>query len=188
MGIIRSWTEENEPWLVSDAKDGDLQAFDVLVLRYRPAVTLMARQIVRERELAEDVVQDSFVTAFKSLGQLDDYERFAAWLGVIVRRKAMRLAAGEKHVRLPLDEVLLSYVPALVDNIVLAEDLRAVQESFAGLAEDVRTVIVLYYHRGWRVRQIAEFLGLPQTTVKWRLHTGRVQLRTLLSDREECDE
>ncbi|MGC5371869.1 RNA polymerase sigma factor, partial [Klebsiella pneumoniae] len=66
-----------------------MAAFDELVARYRGAAVIIALQILKSRDRAEDAVQDSFLSAYKSLPQLADPGSFAHWLGSIVRHRAI---------------------------------------------------------------------------------------------------
>lgn len=186
MGKVK-WEATDEASLVAAARAGDLRAFDALARRYRPAVLLLARQILGRGELAEDAAQDSLLAAFSALPSLEDEDRFAAWLGTIVRNRARRLAHGDRRAPVPLDSIVLSYAPAIVEQVIRGERNQAVACAVARLPPEVRPVLELYYLDDWSVREISLFLGLPETTVKWRLHTGRKLLRPLLPD-EEIDE
>ncbi|RYG44350.1 sigma-70 family RNA polymerase sigma factor [bacterium] len=175
----RGWDENG--W-VRAAQAGDLSAFDELVRRYRPAATLTARGVLPSRELADDAVQDAFVAAYKALPQLADPNRFGSWVGSIVRHRAFRIRAGERTPPLPIDDFILSYVPSIQKELEEEEDRAEVRCALGQLAEELRTVVGLYYLSDWSVGDIADYTGLPRTTVKWRLHTGRQRLRALLSD------
>lgn len=174
--------------MVAAAKAGDLAAFDGLARHYRPAALLLARQILNRRDLAEDATQDALLAAYSALPNLEDEDRFAAWLGTIVRNRARRLQLGERRVTVPLDAIVLSYAPALVERVIQREDRRIIRCALARLPPDVQPVVELYYLDDWPVREISLFLGLPETTVKWRLHAARKQLRSLLPDYEETHE
>jgi RNA polymerase sigma-70 factor, ECF subfamily len=180
-----NWDGADEERLVAAATAGDLRAFDALVRRYRPAVILLASQILRTRELAEDAAQDALLAAYAALPRLAEPARFDAWLGAIARHRAKRLAAGEARQPVPIEEVVLAYTPALAERVVENDLARKVRCALRRLPEEIRPVVELYYLEGWRVGQIAGFLGLPETTVKWRLHAGRKQLRGLLPSLEK---
>ena len=92
-----AWNESDETSLVVAAKAGDIRAFDVLAVRYRRAAVLAALRIVKRQEVAEDAVQDALLTAFKALPGLQDNDRFAGWLGAIVRHRALRHLSKESR-------------------------------------------------------------------------------------------
>jgi len=185
---VMTWHGPSEATLVAAAIAGDLGAFDALVRRYRPAAILVASQILDTREQAEDAAQDALLAAYAALPKLADPARFGAWLGTIVRHRARRLAAGENRRMVPIDRVVLSYTPALAERLGEQDDRRKVRCALKQLPREVLPVVELYYFDHWPVRQIAGFLGLPETTVKWRLHAGRKQLRALLPEPENNNE
>ena len=171
------WTGCEDETLVTASQAGDLRAFDQLAARYRGPAMVAAQQIVRNRESAEDVVQDSFLAAFKALPQLREPERFVGWLGAIVKRRALRYKAAEpKEVQTldeKLDELLIRNLPSLQLDTAGSDLLPELKELPCEFAE----IALLYYGEEWSVKAIAEFLKLPETTVKWRLHKSREKLK-----------
>src|SRR6201988_5558805 len=92
-----------------------LEAFEELVVRYRPAVVRLARTIV-SADHAEDVAQDSLLLAFKALPGIEEPRKFPAWLSAITRHRACRFSKSETaHMskRVALDEALLEKIEAL---------------------------------------------------------------------------
>ena len=178
-----------DSYLVRLAQEGCRAAFDVLARRYRAGVSLTARQIVGEAGRAEDVAQDALLIAFRALPSLADPERFAAWLGAITRHRARRVARRESRY-VPLEPAHLDYsldysqAAAVPDPEGLTGILT---EAFGEIGPEYQTVLRLRYWEEWSVAQIAAFLSLPVTTVKWRLHYGREVLRRRLT-RHEKDE
>jgi len=164
------------------ARGGCRGAFDELARRYRGGVSLIARQILGDAGRAEDVAQEALLAAFRALPTLTDPARFGAWLGAITRHRARRVARQESRF-VPLEPVHLDSLQA--PDLPASDDLA---EAFATLGGDYQAVLRLRYWEEWSVAQIASFLSLPITTIKWRLHYGREVLRRRLSrDREEED-
>ena len=160
---------------------GDIQAFDELVLRYRAAVYRLAQLLVGA-ELAEDVAQDAFLLAFKALPSIEDPAKFPSWLYAITRHRALRLGQREQAGRrVELDEVLLEHSPALragpAAEPALVDELRAAIEE---LPEAQRLVVKLRYYDEMSLKRIAQFLAVPLTTIKWRLHKAKQLLRRRL--------
>src|SRR4026209_2196175 len=116
--------ESPDELLVFEAILGNLEAFEQLVVRYRPAVVRLARSIVGSDD-AEDVAQESLLLAFKALPTIEEPRKFAAWLSAITRHRALRFSKSETaHMskRVALDEALLEQIAAL--STPLAEQER----------------------------------------------------------------
>jgi RNA polymerase sigma-70 factor (ECF subfamily) len=179
------WSKASETTLVEAASAGDPSAFDVLARRYRHPAQALARQIVGSRELADDVAQDALLMAFKSLPQLKEPDRFASWLGAIVRHRARRVAQHPERRMLRLDEVLLAYMPSIESQGAIQSEVAC---AIASLPLEQRSTAELYYLDEWSTAEIAEFLELPVTTVKWRLHCARQLLRPRLASLRRMNE
>lgn len=168
--------------LVVSAIIGDLKAFDELVLRYRAAVVRLAQSITT-REDAEDIAQDAFLIAFKALPTIELPSKFAAWLHAITRNRAMRFLRQEKNHRqnrVGLDEVLLEQVGALTlpfENKRETEELKIALEN---VPPDYALALRMHFLDEMPHKHIAAFLGVPVSTVKWRVHKGKEYLREQL--------
>ena len=161
--------------LVCWARGGCRMAFDELARRYRAGVYLTARQIVGDAGRAEDVAQEALLIAFRALPTLAAPARFGAWLGAIARHRARRVACQESRF-VPLEPAHLDHLQAA--SAPASEELA---DAFGALGADYQTVLRLRYWEEWSIGQIASFLSLPITTIKWRLHYGREVLRRRLS-------
>jgi len=108
-----SLSESPDELLVIAAILGNLEAFEELVVRYRPAVVRLARTIVGA-DHAEDVAQDSLLLAFKALPGIEEPRKFGAWLSAITRHRALRFSKSEttrSNGRVALDAALLEKIP-----------------------------------------------------------------------------
>jgi RNA polymerase sigma-70 factor (ECF subfamily) len=179
--------------LVLNALLGDIEAFDELVVRYRNAVIVVATQALGSREAAEDLAQEAFLLAFKALPQLQEPARFGGWICSIARHRAWRIskqeARSEPTEDSKLDTLILRHSPTLAacpEETLLRRSAQAeLREHLSELPPEFQIVLQLRYFEEWPVAQIADFLTLPLTTVKWRLHRGRDLLRRRLTAEEE---
>lgn len=168
--------------LVVAAILGDLDAFGELASRYR-AAAVRAAQAVVGREDAEDVAQDALLLAFRALPSVEDPAKFPAWLGAITRHRALRFAETERarsRSRVEFDEVLLEHVGALARPLVAEggdEELRLALER---VPANYALVLRLRFLDETPLKRIAAFLGVPVSTVKWRVHRGKELLREQL--------
>jgi RNA polymerase sigma-70 factor (ECF subfamily) len=171
--------ESPDELLVFGAILGNLEAFEQLVLRYRPAVVRLARTIVGVDD-AEDVAQDSLLLAFKALPAIEEPRKFAAWLSAITRNRALRFSKNETaHAkkRVPLDEALLEKIEALAKPLAEKERDEAMIEAMESLPAEYALPLKLRFLDEMPLNHIAAFMGVPLSTVKWRIHQGKKLLR-----------
>ena len=175
--------ESPDEVLVLAAILGNLEAFEELVVRYRPAVVRLARTIVGT-DYAEDVAQESLLLAFKALPSIEEPRKFAAWLSAITRHRALRFSKSEdKHVskRVALDEALLEKIEALARPLADKERDEAMIKALDNLPSDYAMPLRLRFLDDMPLNRIAAFMGVPLSTVKWRIHHGKKLLRAKMN-------
>ena len=186
--------ESPDELLVIEAILGNLEAFEQLVVRYRPAVVRLARTIVGT-EYAEDVAQESLLLAFKALPSIEEPRKFAPWLSAITRHRALRFSKSETaHAkkRVPLDDALLEKIEALarpfaykaLTDQALADKERdkAMIKAVDSLPADYAMPLKLHFLDDMPLKRIGAFMGVPLSTVKWRIHHGKKLLRAKLEN------
>ena len=168
--------------LVVAAILGDLNAFNELVLRYAHAVMRVVRRIVKDA-FAEDVAQEAWLLAFKALPSIDDPSKFASWLMTVARNRALRYNEKENRRsshRVPFDGFLIEQISALQQPIAVRfEEQNYVRQALDQLPEEISIVLRLRFYDGIPLKRIAAFLGVPESTVKWRIHRGKKLLKEL---------
>jgi len=165
--------------LVVAAILGDLEAFGELVERYRSAVVRLARTIVGSND-AEDVAQDSLLLAFKALPSIEDPARFAAWLSAITRNRSLRFGKEESthhERRVAVDELLLEKIDALTRPFPETEQNDELIRALENLPDEYALPLKLRFLDEMPLKRIASFVGLPLSTIKWRLHHGKKLMR-----------
>jgi len=178
-----SWKERTDNELVLASLLGNLDAFNELVIRFRPAVFTVARQFVALNEDAEDVVQDVFLLAFKALPQLEELNKFGAWLYAITKNRAMRYKknAARLEPHLEIDSLILQHSKAIASNpadiLEKKETYQKLYDFLDKLPSEYQVVLKLFYWEEMSLKRISDFLAFPLTTVKWRLHKGKQLLK-----------
>jgi RNA polymerase sigma-70 factor (ECF subfamily) len=174
--------ERSDGDLVREALGGRSEAFGVLLTRYMRPAYLVAFSITGNKEDAEDVAQEAFLVALERLEDCRKPERFGGWFLTIVRNRSKNLLRREK-VRSGEDiaEGLLPGDGTPEEDLVRVELRGHLEAGLEGLAAPRREVLLLHDLEGWKHREIAEKLGIPEGTVRSHLHFARRHLRKRLS-------
>jgi RNA polymerase sigma-70 factor (ECF subfamily) len=170
-----SLSDADDRTIASRAADGDIRAFEILMRRYGSLMSAYAARIVRPSE-AEDVVQETFVTAWQDLPTLENLASVRSWLITIVTRKSIdRLRGGRDY-----DAIDDHDVPDRSDGPEEAATASSLDEALSRvlstLPEDQRRCWVLREVAGYGYQEIAEQLNLPVSTVRGLLVRSRKAL------------
>jgi len=181
---MKEITEESQ--LVVEARKGDRTAFAELVRRHRTAVYAVAYAFLRDHNEAEDVTQETFLTAYEKIASLNQPCKFGAWLCAISARKSRRRRAQKKRGEESSQEITegqtMNSEYDVWESLEAGEMRQAVNGLIAELSRLHCEAIELYYFQGYTVAEIAKFLDVPVGTVKRRLHDAREKLRSMLSE------
>jgi RNA polymerase sigma-70 factor (ECF subfamily) len=169
--------------LVERARSGDQQAFADLVSQVSDTLFGVARRILRDPGLAEDVLQNALVTIWRKLPHLRDVDRFDPW--------AFRILVHACYADAPRNRRWASTVRALPtnradgsDDYRSFDDRDELESAFRRLPLDQRAVFVLHHHMGLPLVAVAEMLGIPDGTARSRLHYATRALRTAFESAE----
>jgi RNA polymerase sigma-70 factor (ECF subfamily) len=180
--------------LVARLRDGDPEAFEVLVREHGGRMLATARRFVVSEDDARDVLQEAFLAAFRAIDGFAGAARLSTWLHrIVVNAALMRLRSRKRRREEPIDGLLPRFEedghwvepPALwdapTDDLVERRETRAtVRKAIDRLPANYRTVLVLRDVEELDTDEAAALLGVTPNTVKTRLHRARQALRTLL--------
>jgi RNA polymerase sigma-70 factor, ECF subfamily len=174
--------------LVAAAKQGERAAFDALVARYRHGIWALCLDRVGNFDLAEDLTQETILRAYAALPELRADAAFGPWL----RQIAVNCCRIWLRRPLPQTEelaeaTLLQMTEDTHQQAMRREAARQVRQSLAELPERNRIALVMHALRGDSYREIADFLGVPESTVLGRIHRARAAVRRLLLERLDED-
>jgi RNA polymerase sigma-70 factor (ECF subfamily) len=158
-------------------KDGE-SAFARLCDELRPDLYRFAFWLARDRQVAEDVVQEALLRAWKSRESLVSEATAKPWLLTIVRREHARLYERKRHETVPLDELVERDAPELGRND--SQETLDVRQAILALDDDYREPLVMQVLMGLSTQEIADQLGLTQAAVLTRLFRARNKLRRAL--------
>jgi len=177
--------------LVESAKRGNRDAFGSLIERHQKTVFNIAYRMVRDRETAMDLAQETFVQALSHLDGFEQSRPFAPWLYRIVHNRSLnylKRAAHRSAPRAVADDNLQAMSPTTSEShspegqANLREFRRNLVDEVDKLPENLKSAFVLRYLEDRTVADVAEILGLPLNTIKTHLFRARKQLRSRLRE------
>jgi RNA polymerase sigma-70 factor, ECF subfamily len=172
--------------LVAKSMSGDADSFNQLVLRWERPIYALAYRVIGRDEDARDVVQETFLRAFRALPGFKGQAKFSSWLYRIAlnlcrdwirRRKRTPVVDTPEGVDIIELAAEQGPVESIEDLVARREMSRVVAEGMQRLPEEQRTAIVLKEYHGLTFQEIAELQGCPLSTVKTRLYQGLSVLR-----------
>ncbi len=169
--------------LVNAVVAGDKAAFAELVHRYEPLARAAAIAILHDSHLAQDVLQESLLQAYRKLDQLTDGNRFGPWVLKITRRQALRTRRRARTVDTTLD-VNACAAPA-ASNGRLDEQSRRLLDAVQRLPDHEQMAVVLHYFQSYKVETIAQMTGRSTGTVTKQLSRARRRLEQWLRKADE---
>ena len=180
--------------LVRLAKDGDTAAFGKLMERYQNKIYRLGRRMTETDEDAEDVLQEAFIKAFKSLGRFKEKSKFSTWLYRITVNQALMKLRKRKLDAVSLDEPVATEEGSVqrdledetldpLDQLIETESLESLDQAIADLPPRYRAVFVLRHVEELSTEETARILKISVPAVKSRLHRTRMALKEKLIER-----
>lgn len=177
--------------------NGNEEGFNYLYQSTYQKSYYIALKYMKQEDAALDVLQDSYVKAFKNLGQLQDADKFASWFAKIVASTALDALKKRKVILFSQmeDEVGDSGAESMIEDERIdrqpelfydkVETSRLVQEMIDTLSDEQRMCIMMFYAEEMSVKEIAETLGISENTVKSRLNYGRKNIKEKILELEQ---
>jgi RNA polymerase sigma-70 factor (ECF subfamily) len=192
-------SETNESNQLSDQeaiallKAGEISGLEVLVRRYQVKAVQTALFITCDRGLAEEVVQEAFLRAFRKIHQFDASRHFSPWFLRIVINAAKKLVKKQGRFQPfddsddghPLAAWLIEPTDGPEELSETAETREEVWEAIQRLTPDQREAVVMRYFLGVKEREMVQALDRPASTVKWWLYAARQRLQQILGPGRE---
>jgi RNA polymerase sigma factor (sigma-70 family) len=166
--------------LIARCKSGDREAHYKLYKLYSRAMFNVSFRITGSEEDAEDALQEAFISAFRSLESYRGDAAFGAWLKRIVINKAINAVKKKKHELIPEDENWDVAEPTELTEYKEELTVDRVKAAIAKLPDGYRTVLTLYLLEGYDHQEIAEIMGISESTSKSQLNRAKGKLRELL--------
>lgn len=166
----------DEETLIPEILAGSEAAFNALYEKHSTKAYRTALLITGNVHTAEDVVQEAFIQVIRTLGRLKSPKAFGSYFYRIITRTAWRLSSGDRK-NIPTEDTD-------TQSVFMPQSYSELYKAIAELDIKLRTVVVLFYFNGLSLKEIAKITGIPEGTVKSRLHTAREKLSRVL-DKED---
>jgi len=172
--------------IIAKVKNGDVAAFNVLVDEHKAMAFTLALRLLKSREDAEEVTQDSFLKAYKNIGQFKEQAKFSTWLYTIVYNTALTSLRKKKLKTTEIEDLSsenllqLSEPDAEWRRLQKEERSGYIQLALTRLSNDDQVAITLFYLNENSLQEICEITNWELSNVKVRLHRARKRLLTAL--------
>lgn len=181
---MRADIASGDPELLAAVAGGDLGALQVLYDRHAPWLVVRLTRRCNQPEAVADVLQDTFLAVWKEAGRWRSDGEVAAWLwGIAVRRLVSRLRGHREALALPSEDVASASAPepSAEDRVLLGVEYGDLGTALRSLSPEMRAVVQATVLDGLTAREAGRLLGIPENTVKTRLHRAKAHLRLELS-------
>ena len=171
--------------LVRECLEGDTSAYGELVRRHQARVNGIAYRALRDEALAEDLAQEVFIRAFRSLHRFQEGRRFGPWLMAITSNRIRdhlkaRTRRGEVSWQMDRQEPIRMSTP--LERAAARRTLSRIEHAVVEMPDETREVLRLRFTLGLDYEDISETLHIPLGTVKSRISRARTILKELLTD------
>ncbi len=180
MKAIQKYTEQE---LVALLKQRDANAFSYLYDNYAAALNSIVRSFIPDEQLANSVLQDSFVKIWNQAGTFDSIRgRLFTWMSSIVRNTAIDTLRSKDWKNSRQNVELTDRNNEIAADNLLNIDAIGLRKVVNSLREEYKTVVEMCYFDGFTQNDIAETTGIPLGTVKTRLRKALIELRSRISN------
>jgi len=181
---------QNDQHYISKILDGDTRAFAILVDRYKDLVFTLALRMLKNREEAEEVSQDTFIKVFKSLGKFKGDSKFSTWIYRITYNGCLdRLKKHKQEYNcIPLDDYTerkLMKLDNAIDAMETQEQQQTIKECLRLLPKEDAFLLTLYYYEEQSLEEISKIMGITANNVKVKLYRSRKKLTSILKEKLE---
>lgn len=176
-----------EQRLIEQAAAGNRSAAARLIQGHQASLYAYMLRMSGRPEVAEDIVQDAFVRVLANLDRFDPRFRFSTWLFTIAKR--LYVNACQKYKPVFDSDVVggwegrdASPATPTIEHEQQTRARAAIDRALQSLSHEQREIIILFHQQEWPITQIADFMGMPEGTVKSHLHRGRRKMRRFFEE------
>jgi RNA polymerase sigma-70 factor (ECF subfamily) len=183
---IEEYIVASDAQLVELASEGDQHAFEHLFTRYREALLRLFEQRSGGKDIANDLLQETFIKVYLHLGNYSSSYTFGQWIYTIARNTLV------DHVRRRADDVSIdskfmapiATTPSPEESVIINQRTAHFEASLAELSEDYRKIIEMRFLDEYSYEEIAEKLGRPMNTIKTQIRRAKAAVCKMILDKE----
>jgi RNA polymerase sigma-70 factor, ECF subfamily len=177
----------NDQVYIDKILDGDTSAFNVLVNRYKDLVYTLSLRMMKNREDAEEVAQDTFIKTYSSLNKFKGDSKFSTWIYRVAYNTCLdRLKKIKRqHYTVAIDEYTEHQVKTIdnaLDKIEAQEKQQAIKNCLELLSSEDSFLLTLYYFEELSLDEISKIIGIKPNNVKVKIFRCRKKLATILKE------
>ncbi|EDP69459.1 RNA polymerase ECF-type sigma factor [Flavobacteriales bacterium ALC-1] len=178
-------TTNDDNILIESIENGDTKAYAQLVDRYKDLVYTLALRMLKHREEAEEVAQDTFIKVFKSLNKFKGDSKFSTWIYKVTYNTCLdRIKKNKKYLNdVAIDEFTFNKLDTIdnaLDNIIKEEKSVLIKNCINKLPEDSSALLTLFYFEELSLDEISKIINVEANTVKVKLFRARKKLAVIL--------
>lgn len=174
----------SEKQLLTRCQKGDTKAQMTLYKKYAQAMYNVSRNIIKDDMIAEEAMQDAFISAFEKIDEFIGEVTFGAWLKKIVINKSLDYLKKDKIYQ-KTEEVESLKIIEEVEEIDLSEQIQEVKNAMNKLPENYRIIFSLFYLEGYDHEEISEILNLSYANSRTQLNRAKAKLISILNQTNE---
>ena len=183
-------TTINDQYYINLIIEGNTNAFRTLVDHYKDLVFSLALKMVKNREEAEEVAQDTFIKVFKSLSQYKGDSKFSTWVYKVAYNTCLDRLKKQKREQcvIPINEYNVNQIKSIdntLDALENEERKQTIQDCIQLLPSEDAFLLTLFYFEEQSLEDIAKVVNLTANNVKVKLFRSRKKLTTILKERLE---
>jgi RNA polymerase sigma-70 factor (ECF subfamily) len=167
-----------EALIVTKMRSGTTDVFSEIVEKYQAPILRYLFRLTGNYQLAQDLAQDTFLQAYKSILKTNSDLQFRAWLYRIATNNALQYQRRKRIISfLPFDSNKVEKIPSSSNPIEVSDEKMVVRETLRLVNPKHRTSLVLHYVEGFNYREIGEILGITEECVRKRVARGKEDFR-----------
>lgn len=142
-------------------KQNDTKGLEMAMAKYQKPLNIFAYALTRDWAVTDELVQESFLRLYQKAGSIKDPNKLKSWLWSVLKNMAM------DHHRKPVSEQWEDDVQAVTQQ---EDDHLDLKQAFQGLSKTHQSIVHLHYYEGMKIKEIAQYLGKAEGTIKTHLH------------------